>query len=149
MADAKPSFGGMVRRLRVTGALKQADLAKRLGVKPQTIGRWEGGTRVPQKRKLRALLAIALQIDPASAARIAEARGSSLQALGLAPSVAAPPTSATVPLRHAADAVVLAGAEAADVPVATVRAIVRAAFARAREMGLSIDSVAQGLEPSS
>jgi transcriptional regulator with XRE-family HTH domain len=125
--------------------LRQDMLGRKLGLTAQTIGRWEKGTRGPTKNALRHLVAIFYPIDRAATAALVEARGLTLQQLGV-PGLTVPAT-AVVSLRHAVDVILLAGAEASDTPAANVRAIVRAAVKRAREMGFSLDAIERGLEP--
>jgi DNA-binding XRE family transcriptional regulator len=140
--------GDQLKYMRIVARLEQKDVAKRVGVTPHTISRWELDHRRPSRRRMRALVSLFYPLNPAGTDRLAQTFGSSLAALGIAlPPPVVAPVVATVSLRHAADAIVLAAAEASDVPVSRVRAIVAAAFRRAREMGLGLDAIERGLEP--
>ena len=143
MPPAAGSFGPTLKRLRYLARLQQKQLARKLGITSQTIGRWEKGTRGPTKKTLRELVTLFQPIDEAATLRLVEARGTTMQELGFGHMA----TTATVSLRHAVDAILLAGAEASDVPAVHVRAIVGAAVRRAREMGLSLETIDQGLTP--
>jgi transcriptional regulator with XRE-family HTH domain len=41
------TFGGRLRELRIEKGISQEELAKTLGVKPQTVSRWEKDFREP------------------------------------------------------------------------------------------------------
>jgi len=42
------SFGKRLKRIRILMGLSQADIAKRMSVRRETIGRWERKQNVPQ-----------------------------------------------------------------------------------------------------
>lgn len=93
-------------------------------------------------------------VDRELAAEMAEAAGTTLEALGLVPARAAPapaPASAADELRASAraekivDSVVCAASEAMDVLPRAIRPALLAAFTRTRELGLSVESVEQAL----
>jgi len=142
--EGRVSFATTLRKLRLAARLRQKVLGRKLGVTGQTIGRWEKGTRGPTQKTLRLLVAIFHPIDPASTAKLAEARGFSLAELGIAPPPTTP-TTATVSLRDAVDVVVLASAESSGAPITIVRAVVGAAIRKAREMGLSLETLERGI----
>lgn len=52
------SIGIRLKRIRLEMGLSQADIAKRMDVRRETIGRWERGLNVPQNICLYKLLAI-------------------------------------------------------------------------------------------
>ena len=89
--------------------------------------------------------------DPALAARIAASQRTTLADFGVAlpppppqPVSSPPPPRAVSP--RAADSVVCAAADAMNAPPRVARPVVEAAFACAREMGLSVEAVAAALQ---
>jgi hypothetical protein len=81
-------------------------------------------------------------VDAALAAEIAAAGGTTLDALGLVPATApAAPHGSGGPPDRVVDAVVCAAAEAMQVMPQSVRPAVLAAFACARELGLTVEGV--------
>jgi hypothetical protein len=125
----------------------QAGLGKMLGVSRRTAQRWsESG--VPGHSL--ALLAEAVHpYDASLAGQIASTLGTTLEALGIvqppplpppaSPAPPAPPPSGVV------DAVVCAAAEAMNMTPRDVRPGLHAAFARAKEIGLTVDVVERAL----
>jgi hypothetical protein len=112
------------------------------------------------------------RVDPILAARLAEAGGTTLAAMGVeqrapvaelsippaepavefaeAPFVEVP-VEAPLPFvpdtRYVVDSVVAVVADALDLPPKQVRPALRAAFVRAKAVGLSVDAVAAALAP--
>jgi hypothetical protein len=85
-------------------------------------------------------------VDATLAGEIAAASGTTLQALGLLPppapvAPAAPPPPPAGPPDRVVDAVVCAAAEAMQVMPQSVRPAVLAAFACAKELGLTVEAV--------
>lgn len=120
-----------------TLGLSQAALGQLLGVSARTGHRWSGGRSHPTDAHLEQLAGHVLPKDAALAAKLADAAGTTLQALGLVP----PPPPGPPPLTpdRVVDCVVCAAAEAMDVPPSAIRAPLLAAFARARELGISVE----------
>jgi hypothetical protein len=130
-------------------SMTYAELAKLLGVSKRTIIRWmqqSGGNA-----DWRLLAEKVFPCDSALAARLASHAGETLQSLGLVPPAAPPPPASapTLPPRftmpHIVDSIVCAAAEASDVSPRAVRATLLAAFARARELGLTALDVEEAL----
>jgi transcriptional regulator with XRE-family HTH domain len=130
--------------------LSQRDVADLVGVSRSTVQRLTAGRARLSHRQLSVLAKATFPKDQALAARAASLAGTTLEALGLvAPrpppeTVAAPPGASLGP--HVADSVLCAAAEAMKVPPQDVRPILRAAFARARDLGLTVEMVAEAFE---
>ena len=121
--------------------VSQNELAARLGVSRRTGQRWTKGTG-PGGTELQGMARLVFPVDAALAAEIAEAAGTTLDALGLLPEpTPAAPASSAVPSDRVVDAVVCAAAEAMRVVPQDVRSALLAAFACARELGLTVEDV--------
>ncbi len=123
------------------------DLAEMLGVSERTVGRWMsrgGGLSSEQVARLAVLVH---PRDPELAAKLAVEAGTSLEKLGLVVSASAEALARMrpfPPIGLVVDSVVHAAVEAQrDDP--DVRAVLRAAFERARGIGLTVDEVCQAL----
>jgi hypothetical protein len=88
-----------------------------------------------------ALARVLLPVRPDLAAQIAAAADTTLDRLGIVPIEAASPTAASDP----ADSVVRAAADVMGVSPDAIRPAVAAAFVRAREVGLDVQTVAESL----
>jgi DNA-binding XRE family transcriptional regulator len=151
-------IGRSRQALRVT----QNDLALLLGVARRTMGRWEARKSAPTEHQLHKLARAVHPRDPSLAEEIAIEAGTTLEGLGLvepapapspAPSpaphaaVAGPPPRAFPPIDLVLDAIVHVAAqtlEAQDVnrvPIGAVTAVLRSAFSRARQLGLTVEEV--------
>lgn len=121
---------------RVLG-VSQNGLAQRMGVSRRTGQRWnaQGG---PQGTDVHKLALLVYPVDAGLAAEIAEAGGTTLAALGVLPPTLPEPSG---PPDRVVDAVVCAAAEAMQVMPQSVRPAVLAAFACARELGLTVEGV--------
>jgi transcriptional regulator with XRE-family HTH domain len=128
------------RALRVT----QVDLAQMLGASRRTGQRWDAGQSYPSVSQLTELAKAVYARDPALASEVAVSVGTTVDALGLA-APAAPP-AVPAPIESIVDSVVCAAAEAMDALPRAVRPALMAAFARARELHLSIEDVERGLK---
>jgi len=127
----------------------QVGLGKMLGVSRRTAQRWTGaGVPSYEMRKLAHLVHPA---DPNLAGEIAKSMGTTLEALGIvSPPPPPPPPAALPPVRLAppngvVDAVVCAAAEAMELMPREVRPALHAAFARAGEIGLTVEDVERAL----
>jgi hypothetical protein len=138
--------------------LTQRTLAKLIGSSRSTIQRFHAGRARLSRTQLEVLAGAVYPQNRALAARAAALAGTTLQALGLEappppPRVDPPPPPPSPPLPpplppspHIADSVLCAAAEAMNLPPQAVRAMLRAAFVRARELGLTVETVAEAFE---
>jgi hypothetical protein len=120
---------------RQTLGATQEELGKMLGVSRRTAQRW-GVAGVPSY-ELTDLARLVLPHDRALAGKIAAAAGTTLEAAG----IVQPPPPPAPPPAGVVDAVVCAAAEAMEVMPKEVRPCLLAAFARAKEIGLTIDVI--------
>lgn len=63
-SDGEPDPGGRVLRLRRRAGLSQAALARRLGVRQQTVSEWERGRYAPRGASLTVLRMFEEEIEP-------------------------------------------------------------------------------------
>jgi transcriptional regulator with XRE-family HTH domain len=131
--------------------LSQRQLAESLGLSVRTMGRWQAGRTSPHLDLLKKLAAMVHPHDAALASALAVEAGTTLEALGLvarrAEAPQAPPARAFPPVALIVDSVVHAATEAQRTE-APMREVLRAAFERARGIGLSIDEVCAALQPA-
>jgi transcriptional regulator with XRE-family HTH domain len=133
----------VITEARFALRLYQNELAAKLGASRRTGQRWTTGESRPAAHQFLELAKLLLPVDRGLAARAAAEAGTTLQAAGLVhPEPPAPPPVAP---RGVVDAVVCAAAEAMNLPPGAVRSAVLAAFARAREIGLSVEMVESAL----
>lgn len=151
-------------RSRLALNLTQIELANMLGVARRTVGRWEGCESTPSVGELRQVARAVHPKDAALAAGLAAEGGTTLEALGLvtpAPSAAHAPQGAVTPndrpfppVELMIDSVVHVAAKALDEhdgrgdSTSMVRAVLLAAFARARGLGLTVNEVENALAQS-
>jgi transcriptional regulator with XRE-family HTH domain len=153
----------LLGRSRLALSFTQNELAMMLGVARRTVGRWEGGDSTPSIDELRKLARAVHPKDAQLAVEIAAEGGTTLEALGLVvPASKAPPTPPAAPtppprpfppvdlmidsVVHVA-AQALAAHDAHGEPATIVRAVLSAAFSRARGLGLTIEEVDNALSP--
>jgi hypothetical protein len=132
----------LVRKARrETGAWTDLDLAKLIGSSRRTVQRhsWEGG--LSSEAHYQILIQAVHPKNPALAAQLAAARGTSLEALGIA--VPAPPSDPT--RREHADSVVCAAADVLQLPPSAIRPAIAAAFARAGELEVTFAGLVRHL----
>jgi transcriptional regulator with XRE-family HTH domain len=133
-------------------ALSQESLGEVMGVSRRTVWRWQSGQAFPIAVHLHALARKTYAVDRDLAARLADARNATLESLGLvAPaktSTRVPSTDDALRTRLLVDAIVCAAAEALDASPGAVRRALHAAFVRARQTGLALDAIEQGLAPA-
>lgn len=138
---ASPS-STLVVQSRMALGLSQREFGDLVGRSERTIQRWEdrGVAFIPWEVET---LARALHpVRPDLAAQVAAMGDTSLQQLGLATaSSAGAPTSTAASI----EAVVGAAAQVLGVSPDTIRPAIAAAFAKARDAGLDVAVVAQGL----
>jgi DNA-binding XRE family transcriptional regulator len=129
----------------------QGDLGERLGASRRTGQRWERGQAHPTGPQLHELARLVHPKNAALAAELAAACGTTVQALGLVPPpapAAPPPTVPGVPLASVqVDSLVLTAADAMDTTSRVVRPVLYAAFARARQLRLTVEQVEEILRP--
>jgi DNA-binding XRE family transcriptional regulator len=124
----------LVASARDALGLTQAALGQALGASERTVQRWDAGRYAPSDDRLRMLARLVSVKDVALARQIALAAGETLENLGIA---APEPPAAAHQRRTLGDALVCAAAEAARVSPGRMRSGLAAAFARARELGVS------------
>jgi len=123
----------------------QEELGQKLGVSRRTAQRW-ASSGIPSYH-LSDLARLTHPHDPVLAREIAAAAGVTLEAAGIVrppPPPASPPPVAPPPApppEGVVDAVVCAAAEAMEMMPKQVRPGLHAAFARAKEIGLTIDVI--------
>jgi hypothetical protein len=133
----------------------QTELGEIVSVSRRTVWRWQTGKSHPDPKDLEKFARLAFPKDHALAAALAASFGATLESLGLVkPSPPAPLPPAKAPAekdeatkRLLVDAVVCAAAEALDVSPRAVRHALHVAFGRARDAGLTTDTVAAVLAP--
>jgi DNA-binding XRE family transcriptional regulator len=152
-----PGATALVTEAQFALGLTQDTLGKMLGLSRRTVSRWTRHTSAPSAEHLHALARAVHPKDAALAAKLARAGGESLESLGIAKAIAGVPLPGTPPrpfppTRLVVESVVCAAAEAMQASPAAVRGILRAAFARARALGLTVeemdDALAEPAEPS-
>jgi transcriptional regulator with XRE-family HTH domain len=143
----------------------QNQLATLMRVARRTVGRWEGRGGSPSVKQLADLARMVHPKDLALATELATEAGTTLAALGLeepaappAPAaLAAPQTPARIfpPVGLMTDSILHVAKQALEEAVgntsdvATVLAVLRAGFARARGLGLTIAEVDDAFSPKS
>ncbi|HEY2509906.1 MAG TPA: helix-turn-helix domain-containing protein [Polyangiaceae bacterium] len=135
-------IGDLVVRARQTLGMTQRQFGEALGSSHRTAQRWDAGRASPSIMGVRRLARLVYGRDPSLAAELAAACSESLLSLGL---VQPPPPAPPPPLPRALilDAVLCAAAEAAKVRPSAVRAGIVAAFARAKELGVGAEELAE------
>ena len=147
-----PPFS-LVLAAKQTLHLTNQEMAQRLGMSLRTFQRniATGGLR--DDEDVETLVRAVHPKDPALAAKLAQASGRSVEAMGLVPAATRPASShdgatgcqhpilAAARSEHA-DAVVYAAADALEVAPGAIRAAVAAAFTRAHELGVSLETLA-------
>jgi transcriptional regulator with XRE-family HTH domain len=138
MADAT---NVLIIECRMALGLTQEDFGNIVGRTKRTVQRWEDGGAVLVASEGETLARALISVRPDLAEKIAEAIDTTLDALGLAPTVDASGLVTPGPV----DAIVRAAADAMGVTPDVVRPAVAAAFERARELGLDVEAVARAL----
>jgi hypothetical protein len=129
-----------------------------LGSSRRSGQRWERGEAHPTGPQVQQLARLVYPKNASLAAEIAAAAGTTVEALGLvprpppppppvpvAPVVAPAPTVASASVQ--VDSLVLSAAEALDASPRVVRPVLYAAFARARQLALTVEVVEETLRP--
>jgi transcriptional regulator with XRE-family HTH domain len=155
-----PDVTPLIGRARVALGLTQKQLGEMFHTSMRTAHRWEGGKAYPDVEQIQRLVRAVFPVDAQLAAQLAHEAGTELSAMGLVvasndePAAApSPPSRPFPPVALMIDSILLAAVDAAqgDTGAATgrqtVRDILRAAFSRARGLGLTIEEVEQALAP--
>ena len=161
LIDARQSLG-----------MNQRELAEAMGVSSRTIIRWQHGQSEPVEAQVHQLAAMVREEDEELADELltaasvapaprpqADVTPAGAEPMAPAPPVAAPspsfalapaaagPSQSTAPApAHMIDAIVCSAADAANLLPRAVRPALRAAFARARELGISVEAAERGLD---
>ncbi|HEY3820796.1 MAG TPA: antitoxin Xre-like helix-turn-helix domain-containing protein [Polyangiaceae bacterium] len=152
--------GLLVRAQQVLG-FQQGELADLLGVSRRTVQRIGGRDGTVHAQYMHVLARAVHAKDPELAAALASEGGKTLETLGLVSPAVAPPAAPPVhavtpeapparplpPTRLMVESIVCAAAETMQTPPAAVRDVLRAAFARARGLGLTVEEVDEALSP--
>jgi hypothetical protein len=156
-----PEARGLVTKAQIALRLQQAEMATLLGVSRRTVQRLGTADGTIHAEYLHLLARAVHPRDPALAAALASEGGQSLERLGIVePAAVAPPPAPVAapvpepppprplpPTRLMVESIVCAAAESMQTPPAAVRDVLRAAFARARGLGLTVEEVDEALSP--
>jgi transcriptional regulator with XRE-family HTH domain len=164
MSTRKPGeTAALVVRSRMALGLTQKELGAMFGMSSRTAHRWEGGASFPGVQELRRLACEVESRDPELAAQLAAHTGTTLDALRVAAAPVATheaPVAVEVvpvatrefpPVGLLIDSILVAAVDAAEdvgVPAMArpaLRAILGAAFGRARALGLTVEEVDEAL----
>jgi hypothetical protein len=145
----------LVRAQTVLGFDNQ-DLAKLVKLSPRTITRWWSKESGPSGDQILTILRAVHPKDATVSAQLATQLGHTLETLGVVvrppPAPPAPPPLPVPPPRPEADllveAVVCAAADALESTPAAVRPVLRAAFARARKLRMTVEDIDEALSPT-
>jgi hypothetical protein len=140
----------LVARASLALGLTNAMLAQIMGYSTRTIERRNRSGDWIGEFHLHPLARAVYPRDPKLAAELAKAGGTTLEKLGCVPAAspvaAPPPPQLPAPtLDHLGDSIVCAAAETMNVPPPAVRPALIAAFARARQLGLSLEAAENGV----
>ncbi|MGD0525402.1 MAG: helix-turn-helix transcriptional regulator [Polyangiaceae bacterium] len=154
---AGQSLAVVLLRTQHVLAGSQQKLGDIVGVNRRTVWRWQSGKITPSPDTLQKFARLTYPKDPEVAAALAAACGQTLESLGLVPPPpppapplpppGPPPEEDPVKTRLFVDAIVCAAAEALDASPRAVRGALFAAFTRAREAGLPVETVEKALAP--
>jgi transcriptional regulator with XRE-family HTH domain len=128
----------LIIQCRMALGLTQDGLGDLLGCTKRSIQRYEDGGASLVPPQIEALARAVYPVQPDLAAQIAASGETTLERLGLVP----PSPSAT---SESIDAVVRAAADVMGVPPDAIRPAIAVAFAKARDLGLDVAVVADGL----
>lgn len=155
-----PDITPLVVRARIALGTTQKAMGERFGCSHRTAARWESGQSHPSNEQIHEMARAVHASDASLAAALAAEGGTTLEALGLVvrappppppPPPPAPPPGppprAFPPIALMLDSVLLAAIDAAEAHTDSLRergvvlAVIRAAFARARALGLTLNEV--------
>ncbi|HEY6461437.1 MAG TPA: helix-turn-helix transcriptional regulator [Polyangiaceae bacterium] len=151
----------LITQAQRTIGMSQRQLGELVGASRRTITRWFGGGSTPELDALQAIARAVYPHDASLAAALAAETGQTLVSLGIEmpppppapvvvaapppPELAGPPARPFPPARLVVDSIVCAAAESMQCAPSAVRDVLRAAFARARGLGLTLEEVEEGL----
>jgi hypothetical protein len=162
-----PNVTPLLSRATTALGMTQKQVGEAFGISLRTAQRWHLGGSYPNVEQVKRLAGMVFPYDPDLAEELAVEAGTTLEALGLvappAPSpppplpavVTGPPPRTFPPVALMVDSIFLAAIDAAQshgpstTPRESVPAIVKAAFARARGLGLSMAEVDDALSARS
>jgi hypothetical protein len=138
----------LVARAQFTLGMPHRAFGKALRASERTALRWAAGQSTMSVSQLRDLARLVYPRDATLAAEIAAAASETLESLGIvAPPPPLPPPVAPRPDPNVlTDVVVCAAADALNLAPNAVRGALLAAFARARELGLTVQEVEGALK---
>lgn len=167
-----PDITSLVVRCRMALQLTQKQMAERFGCSHRTVARWQSRQSTPSNEQIQAMARAVYAVDAGLAEALAGEGGTSVEALGLVPKPPpppppppapppppppapppGPPPRAFPPIALMLDSVLLAAVDAADAHPdslrerSAVREVIRAAFGRARALGLTLNEVDDALTP--
>jgi DNA-binding XRE family transcriptional regulator len=130
--------------------LSQVKMGERFGASRKTVSRWMSSGSTPSLDTLHEITRAVHPHNASLAASLAEEGGTTLEGLGLVaprppPAPPQPPRSFP-PIALVVDSIVLAANEAHDAASVDMRQVLRAAFGRARMLGLTVDEVDEALK---
>jgi len=146
-------FPALSAEVRIALHLTQKELASLAGTSLRTVRRWEARRSHPAAFEIHRLVDAVRPRNPALASELDELAPRPAPPPTLAPQPLAPPgpppqpVPPPVPATVLLDSVVCAAAEAMTLAPQTLRPALVAAFARAKEAGLTLDAMIEGLTP--
>ena len=147
-SDAPRPLHRVLRIARGTLGMTQLELGAALSVSHRTVLRWEGRRSEPAPFQVSALAELVRPENGPLADELLDLAGI---ARPVPPPEPPPPPRVPRPAiqpKHAIDLLVYAAADAIDMPPRAMRVAMAAAFARAAEMGLTVEAVVEGLAPA-
>jgi len=144
---------GLLREVTRTLNLDQKELAQLLGTSLRTVQRIYATAAWIDRQQYVTLARAVYAKNPKLAAELAARAQTTPQELGIAPpppsrKAPEPAPAPSPPSPRAADSVLCAAADVMNLPPRSVRPALTAAFVRARELGLSVETVAAALQAS-
>jgi DNA-binding XRE family transcriptional regulator len=134
-----PAVSLLIHQASAVLGLSQAGLGDLVHASRKTVGRWEAGRSTPIDSTLHDIARAVHPKDPVLASKIAIAGFATLTELGLAEPPGANPVKPAPAARLLGDALVCAAAEALDASPRAIRPALLAAFARAKELGFTVE----------
>jgi transcriptional regulator with XRE-family HTH domain len=141
------SLGKAIFEARRTTRLTQAELASRLGLRVQTVSRWESGRVVPTRRNCSALVRAISEVDAEAGAELARVvNGPSVAEL---PERPRPSEISRLDAGDAVERAIFAMADELDLSPRRVRAGVLQLLRRLAAAGISLEMARRALEARS
>ncbi len=140
---------------RVLGRLhwSQKEVFVRTGISSRTLTRWRVEGKSPSPATLAKLVRAVASVDPEAAGWLAKVSSVARLHVSTAPSAtttveragAAAGTGPSVDVHLRVDSIVSVAADVMNLPPSAVRPALRAAFLRARDLGVSIEAIAEAM----